>query len=75
LNLNIKHGIDVLRQEFPISDSSYDSSAFGELESYRTDIDRGYEREHRELFDPVEELYDLVCNVGSAITHYNSGVG
>ena len=24
---------------------------------------------------PVEELYDLVCNVGSAITHYNSGVG
>ena len=75
LNLNIKHGIDILRQEFPISDFSYDSSAFGEPESYRTDIDRGYEREHRELFDPVEELYKLVCNLGSAITHYNSGVG
>ena len=75
LNLNIKHGVDILRQEFPISDFSYDSSAFGELESYRTDIDRGYEREHHELFDPIENLYDLVCNVGSAITHYNSGVG
>jgi phosphoenolpyruvate carboxylase len=53
----------------------HDPSAFGEVATYRMDTDPGYEREHRELFDPIENLYSLVCRVGSAITHFNNGVG
>jgi phosphoenolpyruvate carboxylase len=75
LHLNIKHGIDILRREFPISEPVYDPGAFGEVATYRMDTDQGYEREHRELFDPIENLYGLVCRVGSAITHFNNGVG
>ena len=75
LHLNIKHGVDTLRLEFPISESTYDPSVFGETATYRMDSDQGYEREHRELFDPIENLYEEVCNVGTAITHFNNGVG
>ena len=75
LHLNIKHGMEILRREFPISEPVHDPSAFGEVATYRMDTDPGYEREHRELFDPIENLYSLVCRVGSAITHFNNGVG
>ena len=75
LHLNIKHGIKILRNEFPKSEPIQVPSAFGELATYRMNSDRGYEREHRELFDPIENLYGLVCRVGSAITHFNNGVG
>ena len=75
LHLDIKHGIDILRQEFPISKIVHDPGSFGEAETYSSDIDHGYENEHRELFDPIENIYDLVCRVGTAITHLNNGVG
>jgi len=75
LHLNITHGIDIMRQAFPVSEAAPDPDAFGEAATYRTDADQGYEREHRELFDPIENLYDMVRRVGTAITHINSGVG
>jgi len=75
LHLDIKHGIDILRQEFPISKIVHDPGSFGEAETYSSDIDHGYENEHRELFDPIENIYDLVCRVSTAITHLNNGVG
>ncbi|MBT7944071.1 MAG: phosphoenolpyruvate carboxylase, partial [Alphaproteobacteria bacterium] len=53
LHLNIKHGVDILRQGFPVSEGTPDPEAFGEVATYRTDADQGYEREHRELFDPI----------------------
>ena len=75
LHLNIKHGVEILRQAFPITEAVSDPNAFGERETYRTDADQGYDREHRELFDPIENLYDMVRRVGTAIIHINNGVG
>jgi phosphoenolpyruvate carboxylase len=75
LHLNIKHGVDILRQGFPVSEAAPDPDAFGEAATYRTDADQGYEREHRELFDPIENLYDMVRRVGTAISHIIGGVG
>jgi phosphoenolpyruvate carboxylase len=75
LHLNINHGVEILRQAFPITESISDPIAFGEDESYRTDADQGYDREHRELFEPIEHLYDMVRRVGTAIAHINNGVG
>ncbi len=75
LHLNINHGVEVLREAFPITEAVTDPTAFGEEETYRTDADQGYDREHRELFEPIEHLYDMVRRVGTAITHINNGVG
>lgn len=75
LHLNINHGVEILRQAFPITEAVSDPNAFGEKESYRTDSDQGYDREHRELFEPIEKLYDMVRRVGTAITHINNSVG
>ena len=75
LHLNIKHGVNILRQAFPITEATSDPSTFGEPETYRTDADQGYDREHRELFEPIENLYDMVRRVSTAITHINNGVG
>ena len=75
LHLNINHGVKILRQAFPLTEAVSDRNAFGEEETYFTDSDQGYDREHRELFDPIEKLYDMVRRVGSAITHINNGVG
>ena len=75
LRLNINHGVDILRLGFPVSEATPDPDAFGEAATYHTDVDQGYEREHRELFDPIEDLYDLVRRVGTAISHITGGVG
>ena len=75
LHLNIKHGVDILRQGFPVSKAAPDTDAFGEAATYRTDADQGYEREHRELFDPIENMHDIVRRIGTAISHITGGVG
>ncbi len=75
LHLNINFGVDILRRVFPVSEAAPDPEVFGEAATYRTDIDQGYEREHRELFDPLETIYDIVRRVGTALTHITGGVG
>ena len=75
LHLNIKHGVDILRQGFPMAEAASDPDAFGEAATYRTDADQGYEREHRELFDPIENMHDIVRHIGTAISHITGGVG
>ncbi|NQU60061.1 MAG: phosphoenolpyruvate carboxylase [Rhodospirillales bacterium] len=75
LHLNIKYGVDILRRVFPVSEAAPDPEAFGEAATYRTDVEQGYGREHRELFDPIEDIFDLVRRVGTAISHITGGVG
>jgi len=75
LHLNVKYGVEILRKGFPVSEAAHDPEAFGEPATYRTDAEQGYEREHRELFDPIEDLFDVVRRTGTAITHITGGVG
>jgi len=75
LHLDVEPAIEFLRREFPVSDPLPDPETFGEVATYRTDVEQGYEREHRGLFDPIEELYDLVRRLGAAITHMMGAVG
>jgi len=75
LHLNIQYGVDILRRVFPVSEAAPDPEAFGEAATYRTDVEQGYEREHRELFDPIEDIFDLVRRVGTALTHISGAVG
>ncbi len=75
LNLDVEHALKVLRTAFPVSGVSAGSKEFGEEASYRTDEDHGYEKEHRELFQPLENYYDLVRKISSAVAHMSGAVG
>jgi len=75
LNLDVEHALGILRKAFPVSGVSAEAKEFGEEASYRSDVEHGYEQEHRELFDPLEKLYDLVRRVSSAVAHISGAVG
>jgi len=75
LNLDVEHALKVLRKAFPVSGVSAPAKEFGEEASYRTDMEHGYEKEHRELFQPLEDYYDLVRKISSAVAHMSGAVG
>jgi len=75
LNLDVEHALGVLRKAFPVSGVSAKAKEFGEEANYRTDVEHGYEQEHRELFDPLQNLYDLARRVSSAVAHISGAVG
>lgn len=75
LNLDVEHALKVLRKAFPVSGAPTDAAAFGEESNYRTDADHGYEKEHRELFEPLEQLYDLTRRISTAVAHMSGAVG
>lgn len=75
LNLDVEHALKVLRNAFPVSGVSAGAKEFGEEATYRTDVEHGYEKEHRELFQPLENYYDLVRKISSAVAHMSGAVG
>ncbi len=74
LRLNVGPAIAVLARAFPPSGEE-SGEDFGEPASYRDDASRGYELEHREIFEPLIELHDLVRRISAAITHAIGAVG
>ena len=75
LNLDVEHALSVLRRAFPVSGAPTDAKSFGEEATYRTDAEHGYEKEHRELFEPLEALYDLTRRISTAVAHMSGAVG
>ena len=75
LNLDVEHALKVLRTAFPVSGADTDAKAFGEEATYHTDVEHGYEKEHRELFAPLEELYDMTRRISIAVAHISGAVG
>ncbi|MDH5771677.1 MAG: phosphoenolpyruvate carboxylase [Rhodospirillaceae bacterium] len=75
LHLDIEHALVVLKRAFPISEPPADAKSFGEKATYQTDVEHGYEREHRELFQPLSDIYDLVRRISTAVAHMSGAVG
>ena len=75
LNLDVEHALTVLRKAFPVSGVSAGAKEFGEEATYRTDVEHGYEKEHREIFQPLEDYFDLVRRISSAVAHMSGAVG
>ncbi len=75
LQLDVERAVGVLKRAFPYSHRVMDPAAFGEPATYRSDEERGYEREHHELFDPILEIYDIVRRASAGITHIMGAVG
>ncbi len=75
LNLDVEYALNILRRAFPVSGLSAEAREFGEEATYQSDAEHGYEKEHRELFQPLEEHYDLVRRISSAVAHISGAVG
>lgn len=75
LNLDVEHALSVLRRAFPVSGADADAKAFGEKATYHTDAEHGYAKEHKELFEPLEHLYDLSRRISTAVAHMSGAVG
>lgn len=75
LHLDVEPAVAALKAAFPAGGRVIDQDAFGEPASYRTDRERGYDREHRELFEPILRHYDLIRRIGSAVSHMIGAVG
>ena len=75
LNLDVEHALGILRKAFPVSGVSAGAKEFGEEATYSTDAEHGYEQEHRELFQPLEDYYDLTRRISSAVAHMSGAVG
>ncbi len=75
LQLDVDRALEVLRRAFPAAVEPVAGDAFGEPATYRTDVEQGYDKEHRELFVPLYRLYDLVRRVSTGLTHIMGAVG
>jgi phosphoenolpyruvate carboxylase len=75
LHLEIDSAVAILGRVFPVAERRIDFSAFGEPASYRGEEAGSYEAEHRRIFEPMAQLYELVRRTGSAITHIIGAVG
>jgi phosphoenolpyruvate carboxylase len=75
LHLDIPSATRQLRATFPAAGATVDDVAFGEPATYRAEGDRGYAREHRMLFDPLDALHDDVRRISVSIMHLVGAVG
>ncbi|MEX0807566.1 MAG: phosphoenolpyruvate carboxylase [Dongiaceae bacterium] len=75
LHLGVPSATRQLRVTFPAAAASVDDEAFGEPASYRAEGERGYAREHRMLFDPLDALHDDVRRISVAVMHLMGAVG
>jgi phosphoenolpyruvate carboxylase len=65
-----------LKEIFPLSAVAHEAGAdFGEAANYFADSQRTYAGEHRDIFDPMLELFGLVRQVSAAVTHICGAVG
>jgi len=75
LHLDVPSATAHLRATFPAAGATIDDAAFGEPATYRAEGERGYAREHRLLFDPLDALHDDVRRISVAIMHLIGAVG
>jgi phosphoenolpyruvate carboxylase len=75
LHLDVPSATRRLRATFPAAGATIDDVAFGEPATYRAEGERGYAREHRLLFDPLDALHDDVRRISVAIMHLIGAVG
>ena len=73
--LEILPALHILKHAFPEDNQLLTDDEFGEISTYRGDLKQGYAREHRELFEPIEKLYELIRKISLAINHIAGAVG
>ena len=67
LRLDVPSALQVLGEVFPVAPDPSAERAFSEPRAPRAAS--SYAREHAEIFDPTRRLFDLVREIGVAVTH------
>ncbi|MBL4639900.1 MAG: phosphoenolpyruvate carboxylase [Kordiimonadaceae bacterium] len=67
LHLEVPDTLTQLRKIFPEAATANNDEVFGEDSTYEGSASTGYEEVHREIFDVIEEAYDLVLALSGLI--------
>jgi phosphoenolpyruvate carboxylase len=75
MHLDVEAALALLAEIFPITEGETPELDYGEPATYRGADSQSYAEEHRLLFRPIGEEYDLIRRLGSAIMHHVGSVG
>jgi phosphoenolpyruvate carboxylase len=74
LHLEILPALDILYSTFPTSSGTLNYKEFGEV-TYTFDDNDSYVDEHRNLFEPIKEMYELIRQISTGISYLNGAMG
>lgn len=69
IRLDVPAALDVLAEVFPAAPDPAAERDYGETPGPRGEGRRAYAREHETIFAPMRELFGLVREIGTAVTH------
>jgi phosphoenolpyruvate carboxylase len=75
MHLDVEPALALLAEIFPITEGETPELDYGEPATYRSADTQSYGQEHRLLFRPIRDEYDLIRRIGSAIMHHVGSVG
>ncbi|MEO0393334.1 MAG: hypothetical protein AAF213_08805, partial [Pseudomonadota bacterium] len=75
LSLDVPVALEALQRAFPATKPSDQTHDFGEAATYQAEGQQGYDVEHETLFQPIDQLYQLIREMSSAIAHQIGAVG
>ncbi len=67
LHMDVPASVKLLREIFPIGETTRPNEEFGETATFTGGSDKGYAREHAEIFDPIEDAYALILELSALI--------
>ncbi len=75
LHLDVESAVKVLKNIFPLLESSAEAQDFGEKATYHTEQYLGYFQEHQNIFNPLASFYRLIKRITGGITHIIGAFG
>ena len=75
LHLDVESAVSILKNIFPLLESSPEAKDFGEKATYHTEQYLGYFREHQNIFNPLAALHRLILRISGGITHLIGAFG
>ncbi len=75
LHLDVETAVNILKNIFPLLESSPEAKDFGEKATYHTEQYLGYFQEHQNIFNPLASLYKLIRRISGGITHLIGAFG
>lgn len=75
MHLEIPASLHILGEIFPLIEAADGHLDYGETSTYEEAEVQSYMFEHREIFTPIAEQYELIRRIGSGIVHHIGAVG
>ena len=75
LRLDVPAALEKLRDYFPQRADVVSRADYGEPSAYGQARAEGYRREHEEVFDPLQRMFELMLEITTAVTHEAGACG